>query len=300
MRVAAIDIGTNSMRLLVVDSDGAELDRRQHVTGLGRGVDLTGRLDPEAVERTVAVLEGFGTVMAELGVERAKAVATSACRDATNREAFFDRAEQALGVRPELIDGEQEARLAYRGATVDAPGPGPFLVVDIGGGSTEFVWEEHGQVVARSVQVGSVRLTERLLPDRPATFDDLATAGRHAEGLFAQVEVPVGDRRVIGVAGTWTSLAAIALELDEYDRERVHHSVLARIDVERLVERLASMTVAETAAIPALDPARAPVILAGAVIAREAMRRLAVTDVLVSEHDLLDGLAASLTEAPLA
>ena len=301
MRVAAIDIGTNSMRLLVLDADAGELERRQRVTGLGRGVDATGRLGDEAMERTLEVLEGFGSVTATLDVDRVRAVATSACRDAANREEFFDRAEAALGVRPELISGREEAELAYRGATADAPGPGPFLVVDIGGGSTEFVWEEDGRVTGRSIQVGSVRLTERLLPDRPATFDDLATAARHTEGLFVRAEIPKEGHRVIGVAGTWTSLAAIALGLDAYDRTRVHHAVLTRIDVERLVERLAALTVAETAAIPALDPARAPVILAGAVIAREAMRRVAVTEVLVSEHDLLDGVAAALLEdAPLA
>ncbi len=296
MRVAAIDIGTNSMRLLVVDADTGEMDRRQQVTGLGRGVDATGRLDEEAMERTVTVLEGYGTIMAELGVDRARAVATSACRDAANRQEFFDRAEAALGVRPQLISGVEEAALSYRGATSDAPGPGPFLVVDIGGGSTEFVWEASEGVVGESVQVGSVRLTERLLPTRPATFDDLVTAGRHTEGLFAQVRLPEGDHRMIGVAGTWTSLAAISLDLAAYDPERVHHSVLTRTDVERLVERLAALTVEETAAIPALDPARAPVILAGGVIAREAMRRAGTSDVLVSEHDLLDGVAAALLD----
>ena len=284
------------MRLLVVDSNTGEVDRRQQVTGLGRGVDASGRLDPEAVERTVMVLESFGTVMTELGVDHARAVATSACRDAANRDEFFDRAEAALGVRPQLISGSEEAELSYRGATSDAPGPGPFLVVDIGGGSTEFVWEASGGVVGESVQVGSVRLTERLLTARPAPFDDLVTAGRHTEGLFAPVRLPEGGYRMIGVAGTWTSLAAIALELPAYDREKVHHSVLTRIDVERLVERLAALTVEETAAIPALDPARAPVILAGAVIAREAMRRAGTSDVLVSEHDLLDGVVASLLD----
>lgn len=296
--MAAIDIGTNSMRLLVADSDSGEVTRLQEVTGLGRGVDASGRLDVEAMERTLVVLDRFGTVIAELGVARVRAVATSACRDAANRDEFFDRAEAALGVRPEMISGTEEAELSFRGATSDAPGPGPFLVVDIGGGSTEFVWQSEEGVAGESVQVGSVRLTERLLRDRPATFDDLVVAGRHTEGLFAQVPVPDGDQLTIGVAGTWTSLAAIALDLPAYDREVVHHSVLTRTDVERLVEHLASLSVEETAAIPALDPARAPVILAGAVIAREAMRRIGATDVLVSEHDLLDGVVAALLDAP--
>lgn len=292
---AAVDIGTNTVRLLIVDDEGAEQVRLTRVTGLGKGTDASGRLAPDAIARTVGVLARYGDAMRSAGVRAARAVATSATRDAENRDEFLDAAEQALGIRPETITGIEEARLAFAGATAGMSGPGPFLVVDVGGGSTEFVWERDGTVDAVSVDIGSVRLTDRLLPERPASFDAVERAMRHVEALIVAGvgEVPAFGT-VIGVAGTWTSLAAISLGLPAYDRDAVHRSRLARIDVDRLVERLASMTVEETAAIPSLDPARAPVILAGAVVAREAMRFLGATEVLVSEHDLLDGVIAGL------
>lgn len=287
---AAVDIGTNSIRLLIVSDAGTELVRRQVVTGLGKGVDREGALSPEGIARTLEVLADYGRLLGEHGSVRIRAVATSACRDASNRDEFLDSAEAVLGVRPEVISGEEEARLAFLGATIDPPGKGPFLVVDIGGGSTELVWETG----AVSVDIGSVRLTDRMLPDRPAPFDELEAASRHVEGLLERVELPDSEWTVIGVAGTWTSLAAIHLRLDAYDPRKVHHSVLDRLGMDRLVERLASLSVEQTAAIPALDPARAPVILAGAVVARECMRRLGVLQVVVSERDLLDGVVAGL------
>jgi exopolyphosphatase/guanosine-5'-triphosphate,3'-diphosphate pyrophosphatase len=291
---AAVDIGTNSMRLLVVDAAGGEIGRWQRVTGLGLGVDSTGRLSPDAIERTVDVLALYGELMRSNGVVRARAVATSASRDAANRDEFFDRAERALGLRPELIEGVEEAALSFAGATLDAPGDGPFVVSDIGGGSTELVYRVDGAVTGMSVDIGSVRLTERLLPDHPADFDQLEAAGRLVDELLANANVPTDDAVVIGVAGTWTSLAAISLGLAAYDREAVHHAALSRDVVDHLVLWLAALDVDETAAIPALDPARAPVILAGAVVARGVMRRLAAGEVIVSEHDLLDGVVASL------
>lgn len=290
---AAVDIGTNSMRLLIVAGDGTEIGRWARVTGLGKGLDSSGRLAQDAIDRTVAVLEEYGRLTTEHGVARARAVATSASRDAVNRDDFFDRAEEALGFRPELITGVEEASLSYRGATQGASGEGPYVVVDIGGGSTEFVWSTDGEVTGNSIDIGSVRLTDRLLSERPVSFDELEAASRHVEALFASVPVPPA-RTVIGVAGTWTSLAAIAQDLAVYDREQVHGWPLGRPEVERLIGLFASQTVEQTAAIPALDPARAPVILAGAVIAREAMRHLGCLEVVVSEHDLLDGVVAAL------
>lgn len=294
MNLAAVDIGTNSMRLLVAGADGAELGRWQRVTGLGRGLTASGMLQPDAVARTVAALAEFGATMRELDVGRARAVATSACRKAANRDEFLDAAEKALGVRPEVISGVEEAGLSFVGATSDAPGTAPRVVIDIGGGSTELVWEDDGSPVAASVDVGSVWITERILTERPATFDDIVTASHHCQGLLERVRLPAEPGTVIGVAGTWTSLAAIALDLPRYDRALVHHSELGRHTLDQLVERLAGLTLEETAAIPALDPGRAPVILGGAVIARECTRRLAVSAVLVSEQDLLDGVLAGL------
>lgn len=291
---AAVDIGTNSMRLLIVSDDGQEVGRWTRVTGLGRGLDASGRLADDAMERTLAALAEFGRLTTEHGVTRARAVATSASRDAANRNEFFDSAEAALGFPPEVIPGTEEARLSYLGATTGAAGDWPFVVVDIGGGSTEFVWDESGDVVGTSVDIGSVRLTDRLLSHRPVGFDELETAGRHVADLFQAVPVPDPIGTVIGVAGTWTSLAAIAQDLAVYDRDLVHGWRLGRPEVERLIGLFASQSVAETASIPALDPARAPVILAGAVVARESIRHLGVMEVTVSETDLLDGLVAEL------
>lgn len=274
------------MRLLVVDDDGADLVRIARVTGLGRGVDASRRLDVEAVRRTLGVFEEFAALCDTHGANRRRAVATSAARDAENREEFLDQSEEVLGVRPEVISGIEEAELAYTGAASGREGR--LIVVDIGGGSTEFVyWSDRVQAV--SIDIGSVRLTDRLLPDRPVSYDDVETAIEHVEGLFAEVDLP-GGAAVIGVAGTWTSLAAISLEREG----SVHDVVVDRLTADRLVVRLAGLTVEETAALPGLDPARAPVILAGAVIARETMRHLDVTEVTVSERDLLDGIVAGL------
>ncbi|MGF1668706.1 MAG: exopolyphosphatase [Acidimicrobiia bacterium] len=290
---AAVDIGTNSMRLLLVADDGREIGRWARVTGLGKGLDASGRLAEDAIERTIAVLSDYGQLAAEHGATRARAVATSASRDAANRDEFFERAETALGFRPEVIPGEEEAHLSYLGATSGLETGSPYVVIDIGGGSTEFVWQTDGIVHGCSIDIGSVRLTDRLLGTRPVDFAGLEAAGRHVEELFAGVPRPPATT-VIGVAGTWTSLAAIAQDLAEYDRAKVHGWPLGRTEVERLIGLFASQTIEETARIPAIDPARAPVILAGTIIARETMRHLAALEVTVSEHDLLDGVIASL------
>jgi exopolyphosphatase/guanosine-5'-triphosphate,3'-diphosphate pyrophosphatase len=272
------------MRLLIVHRIGqglAELGRFERVTGLGRGVDATGELSEEAMDRTLLALSEFGGRMREAGVERRRAVATSASRDARNRDMFFDRAELALGVRPEMISGGEEAALAFAGATSRTGEPAPHLVIDIGGGSTEFVTVEGG----RSFDVGSVRLTDRVLTARPAPPHQLVAARALVAEMFLPVTPFAGS--VIGVAGTWTSLA------------RVHHgdSSLVRLsplDITRLVERLSGLTEEQTAALPGLDPARGPVILAGAVIAEGAATAVGAGTVAVSEHDLLDGVVANL------
>jgi exopolyphosphatase / guanosine-5'-triphosphate,3'-diphosphate pyrophosphatase len=283
---AAIDIGSNSIRLLIVDDAGVDIVRRQRVTGLGRGVDSSRLLSAGAVEETLAVLEDYRRRCDAHGVMELRAVATSATRDAHNRDDFIDRAATVLGVRPDVITGSEEAELAFTGAT--AGRMGECVVVDIGGGSTEFVYRNDA-IGAATIDIGSVRLTDRLLPNRPASYEELETAAQHVAGLFEDVDAP-GGRVVVGVAGTWTSLAGILAA----DAAAVHDSVIDRLAADRLVVRLAALSVDETAQLPGLDPARAPVILGGAVIAREAMRRLQTGEVRVSERDLLDGVVAGL------
>jgi exopolyphosphatase/guanosine-5'-triphosphate,3'-diphosphate pyrophosphatase len=284
--VGVVDIGTNSMRLLVTDGS-VEMGRWVEVTGLGRGVDASGRLSDEAMERTIDVLAGYGRIMDEQGVEERAAMATSATRDADNRDEFLQRVAGAIGVRPEVIAGDVEGELAYSGATCGLEDEADYVVSDIGGGSTEFV-RRHDVV---SIDIGSVRLTDRLLPDRPPGEAALRRASHHVSDLFGEID-PGGD--LIGVAGTWTTLGAIDLDLDSYDRDRVHHHSMSREGLAGLTERLGRLTVAETAAIPSMDPARAPVILAGAIIAGCVMEAVDAAMVLVSERDTLDGLAMTL------
>jgi exopolyphosphatase / guanosine-5'-triphosphate,3'-diphosphate pyrophosphatase len=289
VKAAAIDIGTNSMRLLIVQQVGdgeVELGRYERVTGLGRGVDASGELSEDAIDRTLLALSEFGGRMREAGVDLRRAVATSASRDASNREKFFELAELALGVRPELISGDEEAALAFAGATSRTGQAGPHLVVDIGGGSTEFVTSEGG----RSFDIGSVRLTDRLLPDRPAPPEQVANARALVAEMFLPVTPFAGS--VIGVAGTWTSLARI--QSGDADLEAVDDGPLSLEEVTGLVERLSGLNLEQTAALPGLDPARAPVILAGAVIAEGAAVAVGAIVVTVSLHDLLDGVVANL------
>ncbi|MDH3605685.1 MAG: Ppx/GppA family phosphatase [Acidimicrobiia bacterium] len=297
MKVGAIDIGTNSMRLLVADVEDGQvewLDRRTTVTGLGLGVDRSGTLDAAAVDRTIEVLAGYGSVLTQFSVMATRAVATSATRDAANRDEFLDRAEAALGVRPDVITGTEEAALAFAGATRAAPGAPPYLVIDIGGGSTEFVYGADRPEYEISIDIGSVRLTDRVLPSRPAPVDEMEAAHSLVAELLGAVELPAVPNTCIGVAGTFTSLAAINQDLPVYDPGRVHGSRLPMLRIAELVLYLASLSVVETEQIPSLDPRRAPVVLAGSVIAEHSARTAGVAEVVVSEHDTLDGIALLL------
>ena len=290
-RVAAVDIGTNSTRVLIAEKiDGAirDMERIGIVTALGRGVDESGSLAPDAVDRTVDALERYGRLIRDHGVIAARAVATSASRDAANRDDFFDAAQRALGFRPEVISGSEEARLSYLGATAGVPGPGG-LVIDIGGGSTEFVVDSGGV----SIDIGSVRLTERCLANHPASPVELNSARAEAARMIATRNLPA-DTWAIGVAGTWTSLAAMHLELDVYDSSSVEGAVMMLDDVRHLVNWLASLTLAEKQSIPSLDANRSPVILGGAVVAEASLQALAIDRVTVSEHDILDGICMVL------
>jgi exopolyphosphatase/guanosine-5'-triphosphate,3'-diphosphate pyrophosphatase len=307
-RVAAIDCGTNSIRLLVADHEpGAgvlvDVDRRMEIVRLGQGVDRTGRLAPEAIERTRVALAGYAARCAELGVRPVRMVATSATRDAANRDDFRAMVVATLGTEPEVITGREEAALSFTGA-VRGLGPAgatpPFLVADIGGGSTELVLGTDTVDAAHSMDVGCVRLTERHLRDDPPTAEQVAAAERDVRAAIAvaREDVPLEKAStLVGLAGSVTTVAGIALDLPEYDAERIHLSRISAEDVRRVTAELLTATRAERAAIPVMHPGRVDVIGAGALVLRVILDEVGATDVVVSEHDILDGIAWSLLRA---
>jgi exopolyphosphatase/guanosine-5'-triphosphate,3'-diphosphate pyrophosphatase len=296
--LAAVDCGTNSTRLLV-RRGGETLERLMRITRLGQGVDATGELAPEAIERTVAVLREFRGVMDRLGVERVRMTATSAARDAGNRDVFFDAAEEAIGVRPELLGGREEGRLSFLGATSELdPADGPFLVVDIGGGSTEFAVGAAEFEGAVSVDVGCVRLTEKFLHADPPLAEELSAAisvvDAYLDDVVRELPAAEGARRLVGLAGTVTTVAAVEIGLPEYDRDRIHHFVLTKEAAEDVFRTLATEARAARIHNPGLEEARADVIVGGCCILVAVMRRLGFDELLVSEADILDGLVLSL------
>jgi exopolyphosphatase/guanosine-5'-triphosphate,3'-diphosphate pyrophosphatase len=294
VNVAAIDIGSNSVRLLILDSDGCQIVRETNVTALGKGVDATGRFQDDTMMATLDVMRSYAAAISSCGVANVRAVATSASRDAANGAELMESIADVVGTTPDIISGDTEAGLAFAGATAHVSGAPPFLVIDIGGGSTEFVFGVSEPAYSVSIDIGSVRLTDRRLPDRPPTALQIAEASAHVDALFSVVALPGTPRTVIGTAGTFTSLGAINLGLDRYDRDAVHESTLSRLDLKELIAGFSGLTVAETAAIPALDPQRAPVILAGAVIADRAAVVAGTDHILVSEYGLLNAVATSL------
>ncbi|GAA1917621.1 Ppx/GppA phosphatase family protein [Streptantibioticus ferralitis] len=318
-RVAAIDCGTNSIRLLVAEADRhtgviKDLDRRMKIVRLGQDVDRTGRLAPEALERTFAACREYAEVIRELGVGGPPAegrgsvrfVATSASRDAENRDEFVRGVLDILGVEPEVITGDEEAEFSFIGATRELAGRDyfakPYLVVDIGGGSTEFVVGGDHVDAARSVDVGCVRMTERHLVrggqvSDPPTPDQIAAIRADIETALDLVAetVPLDQARtLVGLAGSVTTVAAIALGLKEYDSSVIHHSRIGIDQVREITDRLLSSTHAERAAIPVLHPGRVDVIGAGAFVLLTIMERVGFAEVVVSEHDILDGIAWSV------
>ena len=298
MRLAAIDIGSNTVRMLVADVDGnriSDVERAVDVVGLGRGVDASGALAEESMEAALTALTRYGGRIDEAAPSRIRIVATSAARDASNSSRLMGRVEAAVGVPPEVISGQEEAGLAFAGAVWGAGSTGRHLVIDPGGGSTEFVSGLGRPESAVSVDIGSVRLTDRLLPARPPTAMELDEARLEVREMFGGVPIPEPPVSIIGVAGTFTSLAAMNLGLSRYDRDMIHRTTLTLDGLEGLVMMLAEMTEEETAAIPSLDPMRAPVILAGAVVASEAVRRIGSETVTVSETGMLEGILLGLS-----
>jgi exopolyphosphatase/guanosine-5'-triphosphate,3'-diphosphate pyrophosphatase len=298
-RVAVIDVGTNSTRLLVADLAGervSPLERRSTVTRLGRGVDTSAHLAAEAIEDACAAIGEYVEVLRELGAETVETIATSAVRDADNGGAFVAELRERFALSARVLDGEEEARLTYLGATSERPPVDPTLVIDIGGGSTELIVGRGGEISFHaSLQAGVVRHSERHVTHDPPTANELEVLAADVRGLIEDA-VPAGleARRGIAVAGTPTSLAAVEMGLDPYDPARVHGHVLALTSIQRMLSRLASIPLAERVLVPGLHPDRAPTIVAGVVILVEAMRAFQLEEVVVSEHDILYGAAISV------
>ncbi|HKE51071.1 MAG TPA: Ppx/GppA phosphatase family protein [Actinomycetes bacterium] len=309
-RVAVIDCGTNSIRLLIADVAGrdgelVDVDRRTEIVRLGEGVDRTGRLRPDALARTIAMARSYGELIIAAGADRIRFVATSATRDATNRAAFAAGVVAAVGVQPEVISGSEEAALSFLGASASlrtASGSAgdlepPYLVVDIGGGSTEFVLGSDAAEAAISVDIGCVRLTERHLLSDPPTVTQVAAAradiGRTLDEVAGAISVD-STRTLVGLAGSVTTVAALALGLPRYDSTRIHHARIPAAEVHDVAARLLEMTRAERAVLGPMHPGRVDVIGAGALILSETVTRVGVAEVIVSEHDILDGIARSL------
>jgi exopolyphosphatase/guanosine-5'-triphosphate,3'-diphosphate pyrophosphatase len=312
-RVAAIDCGTNSIRLLIADITGqvplalTDLAREMRIVRLGEGVDRTGRLSAGALDRTMTALREYAGLIAEAKPDAIRMVATSATRDAVNSAEFTERVVSVLGVPPEVISGEEEAQLSFAGATRELAGSPiavecapPYMVTDIGGGSTEFVLggaDAHNPLQSRSVNIGCVRLTERHLHADPPLTTQIKATIEDIDAALDQVAaaVPVERARTLaGLAGSVTTVAAIALGLAVYDPALIHHSRISAVQVHEIAGRLLAMSRAERAAIPVMHPGRVDVIGAGALILDRIMTNFGFTEVLVSEHDILDGIAWSL------
>ena len=305
-RLAALDVGTNSTRLLVADVEGgavvAEHAREMVITRLGKGVDRSGRFDPAALARTLQVLAGYAETCRRLGVERRRLVATSATRDAADRQAFLDGVRDLLGVEAEVLTGQAEAAAAYRGATSGLAGDRSTLVVDIGGGSTELISGDGAAAKAMvSLDIGCVRLFERHLHRDPPAPDEVAALRADVAGHLPRVAEaldPAAAEQVVGVAGTVTTVTAIALGLDAYDPRRIHHQALDPAEIATVAGKLAAMTVAERAAMPVMARGREDVIVAGALLLDELVQRFQLRRVIASETDILDGVLLGLAERP--
>ncbi|MCC5950681.1 MAG: Ppx/GppA family phosphatase [Acidimicrobiia bacterium] len=303
--VAAIDCGTNSTRLLVAtesdDGSLATIERHMHITRLGEGVNASGRLAPAAIERTLAVLRQYADIVRghQVDADAVRIAATSACRDAGNRDEFFDAAEQLLGARPELLSGTEEAALSFAGATAElSPQQGPFLVVDIGGGSTEAVYGTTEPEASISLDMGCVRITEQFLHSDPPAPEELSSAlsviAIHIDDLLREIPDASEAATLVGLAGTVSTMAAVEIGLAAYDRDRIHHFELSRAAAEDVFRTLATEASADRRHNPGLEPGRVDVIVGGACVVVQLFRSLGFSSMLVSEADILDGLAASV------
>ena len=301
MRVAAIDCGTNSIRLLIADIDGnnfREVVRDMEIVRLGQGVDETGQFHPDAIARTLAAVDKFAAEIAKRGVEKIRFCATSATRDATNRHLFVDGVRERLGIELEVISGDEEAALPFAGAIKDLdPSNGPYLVVDIGGGSTEFVFGTATVEAARSVNIGCVRMSERHFASDPATPEQIEAARTDIQAAIAQAAavVPITKAKtLVAVAGTATTVAAAALELPEYDRYAIHLSRISAQQTHDAATMFATKTREQRISLGYMHPGRVDVIAAGSLVLSEIMKAIGATEFVASESDILDGMAFSL------
>jgi exopolyphosphatase/guanosine-5'-triphosphate,3'-diphosphate pyrophosphatase len=304
VRVAAIDCGTNSIRLLIADISGTsfrEIYREMEIVRLGQGVDKTGQFHPEAIDRTLAAVDMFRDEIARRGVEKIRFCATSASRDATNRDVFLNGVHDRLGIFPEVISGEEEASLSFRGATQEIPkSQSPFLVVDIGGGSTEFVFGSEKVEYAKSVNIGCVRMAERHFKSDPPTQKEIESARHDIHVAIAEAAtiVPISSAQtLIAVAGTATTVAAAALNLEVYDRYSIHLSRISAEKVHDVSRMFLSMSHEERAALGYMHPGRVDVITAGSLVLSEIMAATKAKEFVASESDILDGMAWSLVES---
>jgi exopolyphosphatase/guanosine-5'-triphosphate,3'-diphosphate pyrophosphatase len=301
MRVAAIDCGTNSIRLLIADIDGnnfREVVRDMEIVRLGQGVDETGQFHPDAITRTLAAVDKFAAEIAKRGVEKIRFCATSATRDATNRHLFVDGVRERLGIELEVISGDEEAALSFAGAIKDLdPAHGPFLVVDIGGGSTEFVFGTATVEAARSVNIGCVRMTERHFDTDPVATEQIELARADIQAAIAQAAavVPITKAKtLVAVAGTATTVAAAALELPQYDRYTIHLSRISAQQTHDAAKMFATSSRDQRLSLGYMHPGRVDVIAAGSLVLSEIMKATGATEFVASESDILDGMAYSL------
>ena len=304
MRVAAIDCGTNSIRLLIADVQGdnfREVIREMEIVRLGQGVDKTGEFHPDAIARTLTAVDKFANEIAKRGVEKIRFCATSATRDAKNRELFIDGVKARLGVTPEVITGEEEAALSFAGATKDLPDSiAPYLVIDIGGGSTEFVLGTQKVVQAKSVNIGCVRMSERHFKSDPATQAEIESARKDIQQAISQAAQVVdikAAKSLIAVAGTATTVAAAALELPEYDRNAIHLSRISAEQTHDVSEMFLKLTRNERAALGYMHPGRVDVIGAGSLVLSEIVKAVSAKEFIACESDILDGIAFSLGQS---
>ena len=303
MRVGVIDCGTNSIRLLIADIEGTtfrEVTRQMQVVRLGQGVDETNQFHPDALERTFAAVDLYAAELARRGVEKIRFCATSATRDATNRNIFIDGVKERLGIEPEVISGDEEARLSFAGATREFNRTdGPFLVVDIGGGSTEFVLGTDTVESAISVNIGCVRMTERHFHNDPPTTDEVSIARSDIQNAIdiASASVDIKSAKtLVCVAGTATTVAAAALNLLEYDRHAIHLSRISADQVHQVSNNFLTMTRDERAALGYMHPGRVDVITAGSLVLSKIVKATGAKEFVASENDILDGMAWSLAK----